>query len=64
MVYGGGFCVVTGKVMILFLVLASHLKYMAANLFSVWPGQVAKYEDLESEPLLSRDRTTFIHYQE
>ena len=30
-------CVETGKVMILFLVLASHLKYMAGNLFSVWP---------------------------
>ena len=38
-------CVETGKVMILFLVLASHVKYMAGNLFSVWPG---RNEDLES----------------
>ena len=30
-------CVRTSKAMILFLVLASHLKYMAGNLFSVWP---------------------------
>ena len=33
----GAVCVETGKVMILFLVLASHVKYMAGNLFSVWP---------------------------
>ena len=47
---------------IVFLLLASHLKYMAGNLFSVWPRSLPGLGELESCSLVVRDRTTFIHY--
>ena len=58
MVYGGGFCVVTGKVMILFLVLASHVKYMAGNLFPVWPSPRSRSSEPRQNNLYTLTVTT------